>query len=112
MFQSKHILRRVLPLVLLVIVLPLILFLAARGLGGRADRESLAMAERSIRRAAVQCYALEGAYPPNLDHLKERYGVSVDESRFYVAYLYTASNLMPDITVLPVSGPASAGLDG
>ena len=55
-------------------------------------------------RAAVQCYALEGAYPQDLSHLEERYGVSVDADRFRVDYIYIASNLMPDITIVPLSG--------
>ncbi|MFQ8758847.1 MAG: hypothetical protein ACLSAF_04740 [Intestinimonas sp.] len=59
---------------------------------------------RSVRRAAVQCYALEGAYPQDLSHLEERYGVSVDADRFRVDYIYIASNLMPDITIVPLSG--------
>ena len=52
----------------------------------------------------MQCYALEGAYPQDLSHLEERYGVSVDGDRFRVDYIYIASNLMPDITIVPLSG--------
>lgn len=106
MFQVRNILRA-LPILLLLILLPLVLWFSAQGLGGRADAEGLEMAEQSIRRAAVQCYALEGIYPPSLDHLKEVYGVSVDESRYFVGYQYIASNLMPDITVLPLEGRES-----
>lgn len=97
----RNSLRRWLPLLLLLVLIPLALLLAARGLTGRADREGLALAEQSVRRAAVECYALEGAYPENLDYLKERYGLAVDEVRYFVDYRYVASNLMPDITVLP-----------
>ena len=97
----RNSLRRWLPLLLLLVLIPLALLLAARGLTGRADREGLALAEQSVRRAAVECYALEGAYPENLDYLKERYGLAVDETRYFVDYRYVASNLMPDITVLP-----------
>ena len=110
MFRAKHTLRRVVPMLALLILLPLVLFFAARGLGGRADEESLEMTERSIRRAAVQCYALEGVYPVSLDHLEAVYGVQVDESRFFVDYQYVASNLMPDITVLPLEGRESPSL--
>lgn len=95
--------RRVLMIVLMLAVLPAALALAAGGLGGQADQEGLAMTEASIRRAAVQCYALEGMYPPNLDYLKTTYGVQVDEDRYFVDYQYLASNLMPDITVLALS---------
>lgn len=93
-----------LPVFLLLICVPLVLFLLAGTLGARADQEALALAEESVRRAAVQCYALEGAYPQDLSHLEERYGVSVDGDRFRVDYIYIASNLMPDITIVPLSG--------
>ena len=96
----RNSLRRWLPLLLLLVLIPLALLLAARGLTGRADREGLALAEQSVRRAAVECYALEGAYPENLDYLKERYGLAVDEVRYFVDYRYVASNLMPDITAV------------
>ena len=86
-----------------LVILPLALALAAGGLGGRADQEGLALAEDAIRQAAVQCYALEGMYPPSLDYLKETYGVQVDEGQYFVDYRYVASNLMPDITVLAKS---------
>ncbi len=92
---------RVLPPALFVLCIPLALLLFSGFLGDRADRENLAMTEESIRRAAVECYALEGAYPPSLDCLTGRYGVTVDTGRYFVDYRYVAANLLPDITVLP-----------
>ena len=97
-------LRRVLPALVLLVLVPSALLLASRGLGGRADRENLALAEQSIRRAAVQCYALEGWYPSDLSYLEEHYGVHVDTERYLVDYQFIASNLMPDITVLLPEG--------
>lgn len=96
-------LRRLLPLFLLLICLPVFLYAAAGALSGRARAQALALTERSVRRAALQCYALEGAYPTSLGALTERYGVTVDQSRYFVDYRYVASNLMPEITVLPRS---------
>lgn len=72
-------------------------------LGDKIDAEALTMTEQSIRRAAVQCYALEGTYPADISYLEQRYGLSIDSKRYFVDYTYIASNLMPDITVLPVS---------
>ncbi len=100
-FRRSRPLGRLILLLLAACLLPVVLSLAARCLGSRADEESLDLTAQAIRRAAVQCYALEGAYPANLSHLEERYGVQVDESRFFVDYQYVAANLMPDITVLP-----------
>jgi hypothetical protein len=47
----------------------------------------------------VECYALEGRYPENVEYLIEHYNISVDESKYYVYYNVFASNIMPDITV-------------
>jgi hypothetical protein len=57
-----------------------------------------------VRRAAVQCYALEGAYAADLQYLVDNYGIRPDTKRFVVHYLYQGDNLLPDITVLPYSG--------
>ena len=56
--------------------------------------------EEALSRAAVACYALEGAYPPDLEYLIENYNVQINTDRFTVKYELYASNLMPDITVL------------
>ena len=58
------------------------------------------MAEQAVRKAAVSCYALEGAYPASDADLKQRSGVAVDEERYIIFYEIFASNIMPDVTVL------------
>ena len=70
-------------------------------IGETADAEKLRSTEQSVRRAVVQCYAVEGRYPPDLAYLEKRYGLSVDEERYIVHYNNFADNLMPDIRVLP-----------
>lgn len=69
---------------------------------GRAQTEGADTLRRAITRACVQCYAIEGRYPPSVEYLTERYGVQIDEEQYYVFYSGFASNLMPDITVIPV----------
>lgn len=66
---------------------------------GRAE-EDMRQLEETLRRGCVACYAAEGVYPPNLEYLKEHYGLQVDEARYTVRYSAFAENLMPDITVL------------
>lgn len=68
------------------------------------QQESL---ENAIRKSAVHCYAVEGAYPESLDYLREHYGISYDEKRFLVDYEIIGSNLMPDIHVFLRKGSAS-----
>ena len=66
---------------------------------GRSEEDKRQL-EDALRRASVACYAAEGIYPPNLDYLREHYGIQIDETRYTVVYDVFASNLMPDITVL------------
>lgn len=62
-------------------------------------QERLEIAKQSVVRAAVNCYAVEGVYPPNLTYLRERYGLAVDERAYIVHYEAFASNVMPIIEV-------------
>ncbi|MDR1560225.1 MAG: hypothetical protein LBS84_11135 [Clostridiales bacterium] len=57
--------------------------------------------EEIIRKAAVQCYALEGAFPEEIYYLKN-YGVVFNEDRFYFHYEFNGiSNYLPNIYVVP-----------
>lgn len=67
---------------------------------GQADREGTDTLKSAIRRASVQCYAIEGRYPPSVQYLQDNYGIQIDEKRYYVFYNGFASNVMPDITVV------------
>ncbi len=66
----------------------------------KQQEEALRIAEESILRGAVRCYAQEGIYPPDYEYLKENYGIRVDEEKFTVFYTVFASNMMPDVTVI------------
>ncbi len=60
----------------------------------------------AVRNAALTCYAVEGAYPEDLQYLRDHYGLAYDESRYMVTYDAFASNLLPDIYVVEVRGRA------
>lgn len=74
--------------------------MAVDSLNSGRSEEDLRQLEETLRRSCVACYAAEGVYPPNLDYLKDRYGLQIDEKRYTVRYTAFAENLMPDITVL------------
>ncbi|MDR2771741.1 MAG: hypothetical protein LBB57_06860 [Clostridiales Family XIII bacterium] len=97
--RVKIYVRIILPIALFLIVLALFV-LAVSKIAGRSENEGMHLTEESIRRAAVQCYALEGVYPVDFEYLKEHYAVRPDESKYIIYYTYTASNLMPEIDVL------------
>ena len=67
---------------------------------GENDRAASEMMAQSLYRGALSCYACEGAYPDTLEYLCEKYGITVDESKYDVHYTIFASNIMPDITVV------------
>ncbi len=56
--------------------------------------------ENAIYRSVVQCYAVEGTYPPSLAYLEEHYGLIYDTNSFFVDYNPIGSNIMPDITII------------
>ena len=60
----------------------------------------------AVHNAALTCYAVEGAYPENLEYLRENYGLAYDRTRYYVSYDAFASNLMPEIFVVEVEAGA------
>ena len=43
-------------------------------------------------------------YPPSVEYLEEHYGIQIDRERYNVFYSGFASNIMPDITVIPAKG--------
>ncbi len=65
------------------------------------NTEQLNEAESTVRKAVILCYSIEGAYPPDIDYLKDNYGVNIDDKRYFVHYSVFASNLMPEIVVFP-----------
>ncbi|MEA4815618.1 MAG: hypothetical protein VB120_02020 [Lachnospiraceae bacterium] len=66
----------------------------------KESEEALRIAEDSIHRAVVSCYALEGSYPESFEYIKENYGIHIDEEKYFVDYEIFASNIMPDVTVI------------
>ena len=64
------------------------------------SEESRAAIRDAVIRAAVECYAVEGAYPESLTHLEEHYGLIINHSDFIIVYDVFASNLLPQVQVL------------
>ena len=57
-------------------------------------------AEEAVRRSALQCYVVEGVYPPDLAYLQDHYGLQVNTDNYYVVYEAFASNVPPTINVI------------
>ncbi len=53
----------------------------------------------SVIRAAMQCYALEGRYPSDVEYLRSHYGLSANGEKYTIHYEYIGDNILPDVTV-------------
>lgn len=96
-FIVESITRNIISLSLFLIMLVLIIS-SVMSVRGTSKTEALKIAEDSIRRSVMTCYAQEGSYPESIEYLKENYGLYVSDS-YIVYYEAIGANLMPDITV-------------
>ena len=69
-------------------------------LGAKQDDSETEMVRSAVKNAALTCYAVEGAYPQEMEYLTDNYGLLVDSERYIVSYDAFATNIMPDIRVL------------
>lgn len=86
-----------------VVVFFVILILCIGGIlmlgSSTKDRQQKSL-EMALHRDIIQCYAVEGTYPPSLNYIKEHYGLTYDEESFFIDYQPSGSNLQPDITII------------
>lgn len=85
--------------VALIVLLVCYLYFSVENVQKNKESENLNILSDAIRRSAVQCYAIEGFYPPNIDFLENNYGLVVDHDKYVISYSVFASNIMPDIEV-------------
>ena len=53
-----------------------------------------------IDKALLQCYALEGSYPTDVQYLADNYGIILNENDYFYYYEAYGANIFPDVTVL------------
>lgn len=78
----------------------LVLWVGTKTIQDDAGAQSLDALSDSLRRASVHCYAVEGRYPPDLEYLCSAYNIQYDDARYLIYYSLSASNLVPDITII------------
>lgn len=97
--------KRYAPALLLAAAALLVLLAVLAGVRMTSEREiaaeSAAAVKAAVVRSALQCYVVEGVYPPDLQYLEEHYGLQLNREDYYITYDAFASNLPPDIRVTP-----------
>ena len=96
MMWEKH--GRWLSLMVLFLLI-LVLIGGMENFGETSSEESIQLVEEAVRRAAVQCYAIEGSYPPDLAYLALHYGLVLNKEAYFYHYEVLGANLMPQISV-------------
>lgn len=87
------------PMLLVVLVLVIFVF-AANEVGDTQSRQEGEILQKALDRSITECYALEGAYPANLNYLMEHYGLVYDSEAYFIDYQYIGSNLRPTVTII------------
>lgn len=85
--------------VLILIMLIVYFYMAVDNAHKKSDEEGHRILSDAIIRSAVQCYAIEGFYPPDIEYLENNYGLLVDHDKYFVSYRVFASNIIPDVDV-------------
>lgn len=69
-------------------------------IGRQIREESRGAIREAVIRSAMECYAVEGVYPPSLEYLQQHYGLRLNHRDFIVSYEVFASNQPPSVQVM------------
>ncbi|MBR4472784.1 MAG: hypothetical protein IKS55_04015 [Oscillospiraceae bacterium] len=92
--------RRLIWPLLAALILAVILLSVFRHPKTELEDSGAAAIREAVQRSALQCYVVEGVYPPNLQYLEDNYGLQVNTEDYYVSYEAFASNLPPTVKVV------------
>ncbi len=92
---------RIIPFISFIVLFVCFIY-GTNSVSSTTAQKQLESLESAVHRSIIQCYCVEGMYPPNLDYLKEHYGLVYDETSYLVDYQPTGANLPPDVTILPL----------
>lgn len=101
--KPTHTLRRIVTTAAVFCCSVFLLTRGIRSVSQSADESQQESLRQAILRSAVHCYAVEGRYPESLAYITEHYGITWDLDRYLVDYEIIGSNLMPDVTVIPLN---------
>ena len=88
--------------IIALLVSALILFFVWRSFDRLAEQSrasGLQSVQAAVERAVMQCYALEGAYPPSLAYLQTHYGLILNEEHYAFVYEVVGDNVYPIIDI-------------
>lgn len=70
------------------------------GVAEQMEEQRATAVRNAIVETALQCYAVEGAYPSSLGYLEDNYGLVVNRNDYVISYEAFASNVAPTVVVI------------
>lgn len=98
--RRRRKIRRIIAVVALVLVC-VAGFFGYQAVSRQLREQGAVSVRNAILDAAMQCCAVEGSYPSNLEHLENSYGLSINHSDYIITYQVYADNVMPSVVVVP-----------
>ena len=92
--------KREIAIVLLMLLLMAGVWMLVSRVGTSSGNAQTQFVVDAVHNAALTCYAVEGAYPTDLEYLRKYYHLAYNEEKYLVHYDAFASNVMPDISVV------------
>lgn len=98
--KKKHTLHTLIISVVVSASLIILLAIMSGRIQSSSESEQQVILENAVSRSITQCYALDGAYPPDINYLVEHYGLTYDSSQYFIDYQYIGANIPPDVTII------------
>ena len=98
--KKQHTYRKFIISVCVFLLIVLLFYQGIESLSSGSVRRQKESLENALIRSITYCYAVEGSYPESLEYLKEHYGITYDEDRFFVDYKIVGANILPDVTII------------
>ena len=95
---ARKAIRAVAVLVAAVVILLIGVILFTR-LDLDMNRQAVESLRNTVTEACVQCYAIEGAYPADVNYLEEHYGVRYDAAKYTVSLDAGSKNDLPAVEI-------------
>lgn len=98
--QIKERRRTLLVTLVVLCVLCVACFFGVQALAEQMEEQRATAVRNAIVETALQCYAVEGAYPSSLGYLEYNYGLVVNRNDYVISYEAFASNVAPTVVVI------------
>ena len=102
LFKKKKLISGPVFGVLLFVCCFVFFVIAIANVSDEVDENEIKTLESAIDKAVITCYAIEGAYPENIEYIEDNYGVVLDHEKFFVVYNILGPNVRPDVMVAPI----------